>query len=115
MNSKRRAPAIMSEVQKQARLDDGFAAPTPGAAMDESAFQFDDYGDDDAGGFDETAYNDYDVSKKKELCLFHSDFFFFCRMVWMNKEVTIMMLLWLKILKHSATTLVKLSKQLKTN
>jgi hypothetical protein len=59
MNSKRRAPTIMSEVQKQARLDDPFGAPTP--AADESAFQFDDYGDYDAGGFDETEYNNYNV------------------------------------------------------
>jgi cohesin complex subunit SCC1 len=53
LSNKRRAPVIMSEVQKQARLDDPLNAPTP-AADGTSAFHFDDYGDfGDAGGFDD--------------------------------------------------------------
>jgi cohesin complex subunit SCC1 len=52
LSNKRRAPVIMSEVQKQARLDDPFSAPTP-AAEGASAFHYDDYGNDDAGGFNE--------------------------------------------------------------
>lgn len=63
MSNKRRAPAIMSEAQKQARLDDPFAATTPAAATT-SAFHFDDNGDfgDDAV-FNAAAAAQYTVSR----------------------------------------------------
>lgn len=67
MNNKRRAPEILSEAQKQARFDDPFGAPTPaaaGATAAENPFHFEDEGDygDDAGGFDESAFDNWDVS-----------------------------------------------------
>ncbi|CAO3623702.1 unnamed protein product [Mucor hiemalis] len=65
MNNKRRAPEILSEAQKQARFDDPFGAPTPaaaGATAAENPFHFEDEGDygDDAGGFDESAFDNWD-------------------------------------------------------
>lgn len=55
MNNKRRAPAIMNEAQKQARHDDPFSAATP-AAVTNSAFHFDDDGED--GGYgDDSVFN----------------------------------------------------------
>lgn len=63
MSNKRRAPAIMSEAQKQARFDDPFGAATPAAATT-SAFQFDD--DEDLGddaGFNYAAAAQYNVSR----------------------------------------------------
>lgn len=63
MNNKRRAPEILSEAQKQARFDDPFGAPTPAAAgvtAAENPFHF-----EDEGGFDESAFDNWDVSIKR--------------------------------------------------
>lgn len=67
MNNKRRAPEILSEAQKQARFDDPFGAPTPAAAgataAEENPFHIeDDGGYGDGGGFDESAFDDWNVS-----------------------------------------------------
>ncbi|KAI7893229.1 Rec8 like protein-domain-containing protein [Mucor mucedo] len=64
MSNKRRAPAIMSEAQKQARFDDPFATTTTPAAAPTSAFHFDDDGGDfgDDAVFDAAAAAQYTVS-----------------------------------------------------